>query len=398
MESEADLLALVDTLNEFERIHNLINRFNVFEATNMARAEIRHSRFLAYLLDPSQPHGFGDGFLRAIVLAAAENHPAPPVGKLRLAIADYADARVYCERDHFDISIELPSLKLLFVIENKIGAEEHDGQLEKYRKRAGKLYPEYFFFGCFLTAEGYGGEDAEWAPLSYSAITRSLKKLGADRTLGMEVQVAIDHYIGLIEKNVMPSIELVEACKQIYRRHRAALDLIYEHGSESLLGQAYVTFQRKHPTLSHPIESRKGFLSFVPENWTQIPGFSVADRTKWKVPCPIKFWFQTTEKKVYLKLEVGPIDSVKKFDRTDFVTRLRNALGSKEPKRTGEIFTRVLNKSAKFDEDIGVDAFANLLNNLWQQIDGDKLVGTVEVIANDCLKGGIQEDKNQTRN
>jgi hypothetical protein len=49
---EAELLALLDALRKFERDFKLGQRFNLFEDLGVGRQEIRHSRFLAYLLDP----------------------------------------------------------------------------------------------------------------------------------------------------------------------------------------------------------------------------------------------------------------------------------------------------------------------------------------------------------
>lgn len=390
IESESELLTCLEALGKFERVYNLFSRFNLFEAVNMARQEIRHSRFLAYLLEPSQPHGLDDLFLRAVIMTAADNHPDLRVSKLQLAIADYSNARVYCERDHFDISIEVPGLELLFVIENKVGSEEHENQLKRYREKAKSLYPNHHFFGCFLTAEGYDGDDAEWAPMSYADIVRVLKKLVSDGAVRPDVKMAVEHYVELIEKKVMPSKELVDACRQLYRQHRAALDLIYEHGVESMLDQSYAEFRRTRADLSPALLSRKGFLSFVPSNWSDMPGFDVADtsKSKWELACPIKFWFQTTEQKVYLKLEVGPVDGTKGFDRADFVKRLRIAFGENPTKRKGDSFTRVWNKSVNLDADAGVDELAECLVKLWKYIDSGNVIAKVADVAKECLQAG----------
>ena len=62
LESEDELLGLVDELRSFESKFGLSNRFNLFEAVNMVRQEIRHSRFLAFLLDPSESHDSATNF------------------------------------------------------------------------------------------------------------------------------------------------------------------------------------------------------------------------------------------------------------------------------------------------------------------------------------------------
>jgi hypothetical protein len=40
-------------------LESIIGRFNIFDALNIARAEIRHSNFLAFILDPAESHGQG---------------------------------------------------------------------------------------------------------------------------------------------------------------------------------------------------------------------------------------------------------------------------------------------------------------------------------------------------
>ena len=144
---EDEFLAAIDDLRNFERTHKLTTRFNFFEAVNMTRQETRHSRFLSFLLNPQELHRLNDSFLRSVLIAAANEHPSSPVSRLDFSIRDLSDAIVYCERDHFDISIQIPSLKLLVVIENKIDASEGLDQLRRYRELALKRYADYNFMG-----------------------------------------------------------------------------------------------------------------------------------------------------------------------------------------------------------------------------------------------------------
>lgn len=194
-DNEDELLNLIDALNQLERKFSLNNRFNLFEAVHMVRQEIRHSRFLAFLLDPHGPHGLGENFLRALLTAAVAEHPSTLVSRLDVAIADLSGASVHCERDHFDVTVQLPRLRLLFVIENKIGAAESLGQLTTYRKRAEARYESHNFLGCFLTPDGYAGEDEYWGTLSYTTIAVELKRVLENSSPPEDVSIAILHYI-----------------------------------------------------------------------------------------------------------------------------------------------------------------------------------------------------------
>jgi len=54
------LEALVVNNPDLERLEALLEQFNIFEALGMVRQELRHSDFLAFLCNPSAPHGVGD--------------------------------------------------------------------------------------------------------------------------------------------------------------------------------------------------------------------------------------------------------------------------------------------------------------------------------------------------
>jgi PD-(D/E)XK nuclease superfamily protein len=48
-------------------IEVLLDRFNIFEAIGFVGQELMHSRFLAFLLDPSKSHGLGDLLLKRLL-------------------------------------------------------------------------------------------------------------------------------------------------------------------------------------------------------------------------------------------------------------------------------------------------------------------------------------------
>ena len=58
------LEALVVDNPDLERLEALLDEFNIFEAIGAVRVELRHSDFLAFLLNPTQNHGLGDAFVK----------------------------------------------------------------------------------------------------------------------------------------------------------------------------------------------------------------------------------------------------------------------------------------------------------------------------------------------
>src|SRR5713226_8947641 len=65
-------------------LESRIGRFNIFDALRITDNEIRHSNFLAFLLDPAESHGQGQLFLKAILMdllkkAQPEARPLSPI-------------------------------------------------------------------------------------------------------------------------------------------------------------------------------------------------------------------------------------------------------------------------------------------------------------------------------
>jgi len=63
-----DLERFVVGNDDLRELESRIGRFNVFEALRIARVEIRHSNFLAWILDPAESHGQGGTFLEAMMM------------------------------------------------------------------------------------------------------------------------------------------------------------------------------------------------------------------------------------------------------------------------------------------------------------------------------------------
>ncbi len=310
------------------------------------------------------------------------------MSRLQVAIADFGDAAVYFERDHFDISIHVPSIDLLFVIENKVDASERDQQLSDYRSRAVARYPGAKFVGAFLTPDGYQGEDSEWFRLSYRTVLAELSAiLEAQRpTLNPEAAIIIAHYLDLIERHVVASQDLIDACKKIYAQHRAAIDLIVEHGQTSVLSAAFDTFVMSVPGVQRAANGNSYRVNFVAKDWLVLPGFQVADQSRWSSTCPVQFWFRLNELTLHLRMEVGPV-AVNEFDRTGFVEALRKLLGEKDRKITGT-YTRVARRSGQVTDDLDADEVATKMQKLWADLSGDKVINEVSQVARQFAMDG----------
>ncbi len=388
--NESNLMSLLDDLTVFEQVHELGDAFNIFEAVGMYKQEIRHSRFLAFLLNPLASHGLGDYFLRKFLDHVMMQYEAAAMTRLEVMLADLSSAEVYAERDHFDITVWLPKQKLLLVIENKIGASESVDQLRTYRERVKSQYPEETFCGVFLTAEGYGGEDNNWIAVGYATIYNQLQTLLNDPMAAVkaDVLIVIKHYSQLIRKYIVTDEKLIEACRTIYAMHRAALNLIIEHGQISLLRESAKRFLESTPELELSNGGNDLRVNMAGTNWKNVSSFQIANITQWMSDYPLAFWFSLDEKKSMLTLflEVGPVKKDSNFDRTELVLKLRKEFGVPVNRAISDIYTRIkrYNKGSVDTEDI--DSIMEAMKKLWADFGGSDKLRSIDLIIQDTSK------------
>src|SRR5215217_1399034 len=88
-------------------LESLIGRFNIFDALGIARAEIRHSNFLAFILDPAESHGQSQLFLRALLMDLLKNAPVTlrPLSPIEIDGIDLRGVQVHRELNNIDLLI-----------------------------------------------------------------------------------------------------------------------------------------------------------------------------------------------------------------------------------------------------------------------------------------------------
>ncbi len=233
MDQITQLQNLIIDNPEFEQLESLLDQFNIFEALGAVNVELRHSNFLAYLLNPLGSHGLGPLFARRLLQAALAGaaSAALAVTPIQVDLWDLDDLEVHREWQKIDILLLSQSCRLAVVIENKVFAGEHSGQLQRYRKIVQQQFAGWNHLYLFLTPEGEPPSDDVYLPLSYSQVAEILAKIlkARESTLGPDVRVLITHYVQMIRRHIVNESEIARLCQEIYRKHRPALDLIYQY-------------------------------------------------------------------------------------------------------------------------------------------------------------------------
>ena len=139
---------------ELARLETRFTKFNVFEALGVARRELHHSSFLAFLLDPSESHGLRELFLRRFLQETVRSAPHPVISAIELDAIDLKDIEIRREYENIDIFLRDRKNRILVIVENKVGSKQHDDQLERYYVDMTERHPGHRFLGVYLTASG----------------------------------------------------------------------------------------------------------------------------------------------------------------------------------------------------------------------------------------------------
>lgn len=274
MASDADKKALEAFLldnPELTKLEALLDEFNIFEAIGAVRQEVRHSDFLAFLLNPQERHRLGttfvQQFLQATLRLAEGDGPVTPVD---LSLGEFDDLQVFREWQFIDILLLDETNRLAVIIENKVGSSEHSQQLQRYWRLVQQRFPGFSILGLFLTPDGREPTDERYLPIDYALIHNLINELTATRssTMGADVTILLHHYGQMLRRHIMPDSDIAQLAQRIYKKHHRALDLIFEH----------------RPDLQADLRS------FLENMIAETPGMILEDSTKTYIRCCPDAW------------------------------------------------------------------------------------------------------------
>lgn len=308
VEREALQRLVVDNL-DLERLERMISGFNIFEAIGVVRQELRHSDFLAFLLDPRVSHGLGDAFAKRFLQVALSSPSAAkvPVTPLEIDLWNLRGMEVERERHRIDVLLLDWDNNLAVIIENKIDAGEGRGQLERYLHTIEHEHPGLRRVGLYLTPEGVEPSHEEYVPVSYDVVRNVVRRLVKSRAdeLGSNVRVLLEHYAQMLGRHIVADSEIVELCRRIYRQHRQAMDLIIEHRPDRQGAVAEIlrelVEQRPELELDHATKQK---IQLAVREWNTPANLSGSGWTE--SGRILLFEFYNGLKRIELTLYIGP--------------------------------------------------------------------------------------------
>jgi hypothetical protein len=175
--------------------------FSVFRALRVEHHEVRHSNFLAWLIDPLESHGQGSlffrGFLEAVTTAIENGALAK---RLLLDESSAQDVKIRREKDRLDLHIILNQPKIVVGIENKIFASEHSDQLSRYADDIESQFKGWDQILLYLTLDGEAPSDPRWCSFTHRKILSMIEKrislLHEDTPEA--IRAFVEHYVQLL--------------------------------------------------------------------------------------------------------------------------------------------------------------------------------------------------------
>ena len=254
LETKKDVYRILDKFlvdnTELEELSARLSIFNIFRVLRIEEAEIRHSNVMAWLLNPQGSHGLGQAYLRRFLstLLLDNESAIVNVNPAHIELMDIRDVEVWREWLNIDLLAFSASNQWVLLVENKIKAKATKWQLLKYIEIVKREFPAFTIIPILLTLEEEEGSDTldevgyiGWSHSQMYHVLNHVINQRQDRITN-DAKIFLDHYLVVLRRLTMQDEEIVKLCKEIYRKHKDAIDLIVEWGATTQFGTVAENF------------------------------------------------------------------------------------------------------------------------------------------------------------
>lgn len=320
---------------ELQNLTSSLDRPNFLAALGVQRKEIKHSNFLAFLLDPKKPHGLGDRFLRDVLSETASRVYPPQEWLAEVATWDLTQTEVGRERHNIDLLLLNRERKLAVIVENKTGSKEHGDQLARYWEIVSGTYPwASNRLGAYLTVHGGKPSDDRYVSITYSAICRvgeSLLRSGS-RSISDKTRQFLGEYLSSIRREFVGDPQSLDLSWKINQKHAQALSFVAGNTPAQQVWTK-LRYEVLNFAGAQLEKDNRGEISFSLNEW--VTSALLRDpRQKSGYRTHLVFWFRFGDEEVDLLLSPDP-------DEPDVEARMI-ALKDRSPEALGRdgVFTR----------------------------------------------------------
>jgi hypothetical protein len=363
----ANLQKFIANNYALESLEAKLNEFNPLKVLKVDQYEIRHSNVLSWLLTPEENHNIGNSFLKKVLAEIILNNENIETS---LSVFDtekmsYGDFEIKREWQNIDILAISHNNRICIIIENKIYANESKGQLEKYFETVKNEYKNYELIPVFLTLDGVEPSDTRYGILSYTQVLKILEFIVSIQKENMNEKVYdfINYYLKTLEILTMEDKKIKQLCKEIYKDHKEALDLIYEYAEDTDFEESASEFIQNINAQEIYIDGKSAW--FMPKEFKKY--LKKVGEEKWCENLPFAFWFMVQEEKLGIIIEVRPFVSASL--RQNFLKHLKNHdINIHDYSfKAGAKYTRIFTKYPRFEDWDNKESIIQKMDELYKK-------------------------------
>lgn len=291
--SDQELANLFVANSEFDELEKALNIFCPFEAIGMVSQEIRHGHFLSYLFDPQRPHGFGTLGIRALMTAAVASGDelSSDLNPIDVHLMDFDSVSIHREWRHIDILIEVPDQNLVIAIELKIDANEHSGQLGRYRQVVENNWPARRKVFIYLTKSGdEPSEDGTgWLSVGLEVLAEELDGIARKKIGNVDARNTLAAYISMLRRHHLNDNRLEDLAESLWSKHKEALEFLADRRPEGPEAEIFRGLSKKATELAEGMSRESGekivlehvtsrYIRFAIEKLDKRPDFTSAEK------------------------------------------------------------------------------------------------------------------------
>ena len=390
---QLDTILQLENAPEFNRLHQQFEQFNPLKVLRVDQYEIRHSNVLAWLLDPNENHRLGSFFLRKLLMHLITKQDNEDKIHLfdYLAFSHQALSDVVVHREWYtgngsiDLLIDIPTLNITLLIENKFHSSESSGQLTRYITHVKDMFPNRNVLPVYLTLSSDLPSHEDYWVLDYGDVLTIIKQeLELNRaTIADNIYDFLTYYTNLLEERLVENEEANRTALQLYQENTLAIQLLFANANPSKQKQVdlrkatrilktldedtkrhlRIIYNRKRQTIDHIIKVSGNILpqafesfanelqlnvysahsrvpNFVMNEW--LPALEQLPRLKrYWLNYALIMWFERKgDKRLKLYVEVGPIPFERRLELLEAIEE-KGISFMKSGKQEGKKFTRI---------------------------------------------------------
>ena len=266
---ESDLINHLISDPDFKKVQLWNHEVNAFQLNAMR--ETNHSRMIGWILNPRESHGLGTWPLTWLLNACwkeamdqdedvrpdfyQKNYANPlHISQMNLQGSVFFHEYDAGEYGYIDLLVLCPEEKLAIIVENKYGANETKGQLQRYSKWGRKNLKGYNVL--YLHMDGYekwdGAKSDQWLKISYDWLIEVLEEAKNSESMPVRIyQLIEDYYHTLVGQDLNEDEYYSQVKPAIYtlvKSHRDALELMAKKGLHQIEDKTFISIMLQDQT------------------------------------------------------------------------------------------------------------------------------------------------------